>query len=286
MENGRLYISIEKYFSDLQDLVSYYQRNSDDLVTNLRYPCRAPPELNDNDQAACPTYATKVSSNALQLPKKPHHFGFFGKLMRVEAEEILRHPINPQKCFLIRISESRSNALVISIKGDSYGPNKITHHLVKELSHGFKFSVYGRTRDLRTFELMVAFLMNNVGPCCQIPHQPANHNIDLSHFAWYHKVMTRERAEEILLSSSNEEGSYLVRKSETLPGQYALSVRVGMKVSNFKVYHQASEDKYCIDSRAKFKTLGELVTYHHHHNLFESQVTLRNPAVLDNRDIA
>lgn len=78
-------------------------------------------------------------------------------------------------------------------------------------------------------------------------------------FDWYHGRISRNRAEYLLNSGIN--GSFLMRESESAPGQHSLSLRFDGRVYHYRVYFDDNDFAY-VREEAKFKTLEELVAYH------------------------
>ncbi|XP_068768303.1 tyrosine-protein kinase Srms [Struthio camelus] len=69
---------------------------------------------------------------------------------------------------------------------------------------------------------------------------PATYVANLSqatsaHRPWYFSKISRNEAEQLLLSPPNQHGSFLVRDSESSKGEYSLSVRNHAKVSHFRI---------------------------------------------------
>ncbi|KAF7633735.1 Tyrosine-protein kinase [Meloidogyne graminicola] len=90
---------------------------------------------------------------------------------------------------------------------------------------------------------------------------PAN---SMDKHSWYHGNITRIAAEQLLSSGIN--GSFLVRESETNPGQFSISLRHEGTVYHYRI--NCDENlKLFITDNAKFKTLGELI---HHHSVSAS----------------
>ena len=84
-------------------------------------------------------------------------------------------------------------------------------------------------------------------------------NNSLNRFDWYHGKISRNRAEYLLSSGIN--GSFLIRESESSPGQYSLSVRYEGRVYHYRVSNDADGSMY-VQEVIKFKSIPELVTYH------------------------
>lgn len=84
-------------------------------------------------------------------------------------------------------------------------------------------------------------------------------NNSLNRYDWYHGKISRNRAEYLLSSGIN--GSFLIRESESSPGQYSLSVRFDGRVYHYRVSHDADGSMY-VQEVSKFKSIPELITYH------------------------
>jgi len=78
---------------------------------------------------------------------------------------------------------------------------------------------------------------------------------------WYHGSISRIAAEYLLASGIN--GSFLLRDSESKPGEYSVSVRYEATIYHYHI-RQDSDQKYFISSDHKFSTLPELVHHHSH----------------------
>lgn len=78
---------------------------------------------------------------------------------------------------------------------------------------------------------------------------------------WYVEASGRYEAERFLLSPPNAHGSYLVRPSDSNPGQYSLSVRIENKVTHFRINIESS-GKYYLQSGRAFSTIQDLIAFH------------------------
>ena len=101
--------------------------------------------------------------------------------------------------------------------------------------------------------------MNKYGNIGWIPHSYVVPHSSMFRFDWYHGQISRNRAEYLLNSGIN--GSYLMRESESLPGQHSLSLRYDGRVYHYRVFFDDNNHVYVKDE-AKFDTLEELVSYH------------------------
>jgi growth factor receptor-binding protein 2 len=61
---------------------------------------------------------------------------------------------------------------------------------------------------------------------------------------WYMGSISRIDAERLLLQEDNADGSFLVRKSESTPGEFSISVRFNNAVQHFKVLRDKKFGEY------------------------------------------
>jgi len=83
---------------------------------------------------------------------------------------------------------------------------------------------------------------------------PSNY-IEMKPHNWYYGRITRADAEKLL--SNKHEGAFVVRVSESSPGDFSLSVKCGDGVQHFKVLRDA-QGKFFLWV-VKFNSLNELV---------------------------
>ncbi|XP_013776391.1 tyrosine-protein kinase Abl-like [Limulus polyphemus] len=83
----------------------------------------------------------------------------------------------------------------------------------------------------------------------------------LEKHSWYHGPISRNAAEYLLSSGIN--GSFLVRESESIPGQRSISLRHDGRVYHYRI-NEDGEGKVYVTSECRFNTLAELV---HHHSM-------------------
>lgn len=77
---------------------------------------------------------------------------------------------------------------------------------------------------------------------------------------WFHGKIPRQKAERII-TSTNDPGAFLIRESESKPGDYSLSVRDGENVKHYRI-RTLDEGGYYIARRVTFKDLAELVQHY------------------------
>uniref|UniRef100_A0A9J8A8Q1 Tyrosine-protein kinase n=2 Tax=Cyprinus carpio TaxID=7962 RepID=A0A9J8A8Q1_CYPCA len=101
----------------------------------------------------------------------------------------------------------------------------------------------------------------------------------LEKHSWYHGPVSRNAAEYLLSSGIN--GSFLVRESESSPGQRSISLRYEGRVYHYRI-NTASDGKLYVSSESRFNTLAELV--HHHSTVSDGLITtLHYPAAKRNK---
>ncbi|XP_036383611.1 tyrosine-protein kinase ABL1-like [Megalops cyprinoides] len=81
----------------------------------------------------------------------------------------------------------------------------------------------------------------------------------LEKHSWYHGRVSRNAAEYLLSSGIN--GSFLLRESESSPGQRSISLRYEGRVYHYRI-NTASDGKLYVSSDSRFGTLAELVLHH------------------------
>ena len=87
---------------------------------------------------------------------------------------------------------------------------------------------------------------------------PDNYSISIQ---WYFGAIKRMDAERKLLKTGNPSGTFLIRESESQPGNYSLSIRDGKRVRHYCI-RKVSTDCYYITPHCMFKSLEELVEHY------------------------
>ena len=82
-------------------------------------------------------------------------------------------------------------------------------------------------------------------------------------FSWFFGCIGRREAEQLLLQPPNTSGAYLVRESESLPGDYALSCRKDEEIFHCRIT-KLEDDTFCAmpQTATTFKTIQELVSHY------------------------
>ncbi|XP_071135324.1 proto-oncogene tyrosine-protein kinase Src-like isoform X2 [Mytilus edulis] len=86
-------------------------------------------------------------------------------------------------------------------------------------------------------------------------------------YEWFMGAFSRKETERLLLSRENTPGSYLIRESETSPGNYVLSVRdndevKGPTVKHYKIRNMDNNGGFYIAARRVMSSLPELVNHY------------------------
>ncbi|XP_076305631.1 growth factor receptor-bound protein 2-like [Tachypleus tridentatus] len=95
---------------------------------------------------------------------------------------------------------------------------------------------------------------------------PSNY-IEMKKHEWYYGRITRADAEKLLLNK--HDGAFLIRVSESSPGDFSLSVKCPNGVQHFKVLRDM-QGKFFLWV-VKFSSLNELVEYHRSASVSRSQ---------------
>jgi len=77
---------------------------------------------------------------------------------------------------------------------------------------------------------------------------------------WFLGKIKRALAEKMVMSSTS--GQFLVRESESKPGDYSLSVKDGENIKHYRIKTHEDGSGYYIARRVAFKDLKELVTHY------------------------
>lgn len=102
---------------------------------------------------------------------------------------------------------------------------------------------------------------NSTGAVGWVPSNYVTPVNSLEKHSWYHGPISRNAAEYLLSSGIN--GSFLVRESESSPGQRSISLRYEGRVYHYRI-QQGDDAAYFVTAESRFRTLAELV---HHHSM-------------------
>ncbi|KJE92389.1 protein tyrosine kinase tec [Capsaspora owczarzaki ATCC 30864] len=76
---------------------------------------------------------------------------------------------------------------------------------------------------------------------------------------WFHGKMSRHQANDLLIRE--REGSFLLRASDSKPGEYSISLRTAEDVRHYRIVRGANGEVY-VSPRHQFPTISDLISYH------------------------
>nr|XP_004658807.1 tyrosine-protein kinase ABL2 isoform X4 [Jaculus jaculus] len=223
---------------------------------------------------------SEVSESA--LPHLPDHFascvedGFEGDKTGGHSPEVLHRPYGcdmesqalneairwSSKENLLGATESDPNLFVALYDFVASGDNTLS------ITKGEKLRVLGYNQNGEWSEVRSK---NGQGWVPSNYITPVN---SLEKHSWYHGPVSRSAAEYLLSSLIN--GSFLVRESESSPGQLSISLRYEGRVYHYRI-NTTTDSKVYVTAESRFSTLAELV--HHHSTVADGLVTtLHYPA--------
>lgn len=100
---------------------------------------------------------------------------------------------------------------------------------------------------------------------------------------WYHGRISRSEAEKVLNCTTLPDGAFLIRESESSPGDFSLSVKYENGVQHFKVLRDGA-GKYFLWV-VKFNSLNELVDYHRTQTVSRTQRILLKDIPMSNFNV-
>ncbi|XP_010334386.2 tyrosine-protein kinase ABL2 isoform X6 [Saimiri boliviensis] len=233
----------------------------------------------DQDTSLC-CLCTETSESV--LPDLTDHFascvedGFEGDKTGGSSPEALHRPygcdVEPQalneairwssKENLLGATESDPNLFVALYDFVASGDNTLS------ITKGEKLRVLGYNQNGEWSEVRSK---NGQGWVPSNYITPVN---SLEKHSWYHGPVSRSAAEYLLSSLIN--GSFLVRESESSPGQLSISLRYEGRVYHYRI-NTTADGKVYVTAESRFSTLAELV--HHHSTVADGLVTtLHYPA--------
>ncbi|KRX54198.1 Tyrosine-protein phosphatase non-receptor type 11 [Trichinella sp. T9] len=192
----------------------------------------------------------------------------------IEAEQLLIER-GFDGSFLVRPSRSTHGDFTLSVRRG----NKVTH--IKIQNTGEYYALYGGEKFASLSEL-VQFYMENKEQLREkngdmiILKYPLN-AVDPTAERWFHGYISGREAEQILMEQGRN-GSFLVRESQSTPGDYALSVRQDNQVTHVMI--RCKDNRYDVGGGDEFSSLKDLVEHYRRSPMVEtsgSVVHLKHP---------
>lgn len=199
---------------------------------------------------------------------------FHPSVSGVDAEKLLLER-GFDGSFLARLSSSNPGAFTLSVRRGK----EVTH--IKIQNNGDFFDLYGGEK-FATLSELVQYYMENGGQLKEKNGQIIELKQPLicaepTTERWFHGNLSGKEAERLILERGKN-GSFLVRESQSKPGDFVLSVRTEDKVTHVMIrWH---ENKYDVGGGQKFGTLCELIEHYKRNPMVEicgTVVHLRQP---------
>ncbi|XP_039961602.1 tyrosine-protein phosphatase corkscrew isoform X1 [Bactrocera tryoni] len=115
-------------------------------------------------------------------------------------------------------------------------------------------------------------------PSLRLSKELAGIYCKMLHFPWFHGNLSGKEAEKLILERGKN-GSFLVRESQSKPGDFVLSVRTDDKVTHVMIRWR-QDKKYDVGGGEPFDTLSELIEHYKRNPMVETYGTvvhLRQP---------
>ncbi|XP_060878001.1 tyrosine-protein phosphatase non-receptor type 11-like isoform X1 [Metopolophium dirhodum] len=208
---------------------------------------------------------------------------FHSHLNGMETQRILLDE-GVEGSFLVRKSYSRKGQFVLSVR---HG-NKVNHIKIHndgelfDLNGGEKFNTLTNLVEHYMTHPRVLKEQGGIPLPLLIPigsPEPTNER-------WFHGQMSRKEAEYLILEKGRP-GSYLVRESQSDPGNYVLTVNIDDKVAEIKI--RFNGEKYDIGGGEEFLSLNDLMKYYSFNPMVDhngSVMHLMNPVNVTRISIA
>ncbi|KYN13534.1 Tyrosine-protein phosphatase non-receptor type 11 [Trachymyrmex cornetzi] len=177
--------------------------------------------------------------------------------------------------FLARPSSSNPGDFTLSVRRNG----EVTHIKIKNA--GDFYDLYGGEK-FATLSELVQFYMENGGQLREKNGEiielkyPLN-CADPTTERWFHGHLSAKEAERLMLERGKN-GSFLVRESQSKPGDFVLSVRTDDRVTHVMIRSQ--DNKYDVGGGYKFDSLSDLIEHYKRNPMVEtsgSVVHLRQP---------
>ncbi|KYM98902.1 Tyrosine-protein phosphatase non-receptor type 11, partial [Cyphomyrmex costatus] len=199
---------------------------------------------------------------------------FHPNITGLEAERLLMER-GVDSSFLARPSSSNPGDFTLSVRRNG----EVTHIKIKNA--GDFYDLYGGEK-FATLSELVQFYMENGGQLREKNGEiielrfPLN-CADPTTERWFHGHLSAKEAERLMLERGKN-GSFLVRESQSKPGDFVLSVRTDDRVTHVMIRSQ--DNKYDVGGGYKFDSLSDLIDHYKRNPMVEtsgSVVHLRQP---------
>ncbi|CAF0808547.1 unnamed protein product [Rotaria sp. Silwood1] len=196
--------------------------------------------------------------------------GFFHRDLSVlDAEKLLQEKNIPGS-FLVRPSRSKPDAYVLSVRQTD---GEITHIRIQRTNEGFEL---GQKQEcFSTLYDMINHYRRNVGDLRDNNNQIIELTTPIlakmpTFEKYYHGSISHPQVMS-LLNKYGQNGTFLVRDSETTPGDYVICVKTSDNIANIKIKY--SNGQWFLDGKGRqeqidhFKSLDDLIHFYLKHNI-------------------
>ncbi|XP_049843980.1 tyrosine-protein phosphatase non-receptor type 11-like isoform X2 [Schistocerca gregaria] len=199
---------------------------------------------------------------------------FHPNISGIEAELLLMER-GFDGSFLARPSRSNPGDLTLSVRRNG----EVTH--IKIQNTGDFYDLYGGEK-FATLSELVQYYTENQGQlreksgelielrcplnCSQQPEAAASCTE-----RWFHGHLSGKEAEKLILEKGKN-GSFLVRESQSKPGDYVLSVRTDDRVTHVMI--RCQDDTYDVGGGDRFESLSDLIEHYKRNPMVETSGTV------------
>ncbi|XP_063234393.1 tyrosine-protein phosphatase non-receptor type 11-like isoform X2 [Bacillus rossius redtenbacheri] len=193
---------------------------------------------------------------------------FHPNINGIEAERLLLER-GFDGSFLARPSCSNPGDFTLSVRRNG----EVTH--IKIQNTGDFYDLYGGEK-FATLSELVQFYMENQGQLKEKNGEvielryPLN-CADPTTERWFHGHLSGKEAEKLILEKGKN-GSFLVRESQSKPGDYVLSVRTDDRVTHVMI--RCQDNSYDVGGGEKFDSLSELIEHYKKNPMVETSGTV------------
>ncbi|XP_044267164.1 tyrosine-protein phosphatase non-receptor type 11 [Tribolium madens] len=193
---------------------------------------------------------------------------FWPTISGIEAERVLMER-GVDCSFLARPSSNNPGSFTLSVKRNG----EVTH--IKIQNSGDFYDLYGGEK-FATLSELVQYYMENQGQLREKNGEIIELKYPLSCAdptteRWFHGHLSGKEAEKLILERGKN-GSFLVRESQSKPGDFVLSVRTDDKMTHVMIRY--SDNQYDVGGGEKFDSLAELIEYYKKNPMVETSGTV------------
>lgn len=172
--------------------------------------------------------------------------------------------------YLVRPSKSNPGDFTLSVRRDG----EVTH--IKIQNTGDFYDLYGGEK-FATLSELIQFYTENPGQLKEknglvIEMKFPLNSTDPTTERWFHGHMSGKEAETMMLDKGKN-GSFLVRESQSKPGDFVLTVRLEDKITHVMIRHHV-DGKYDVGGGEKFDDLTDLVEHYKKNPMVEKSGTV------------